>query len=176
MTNGQADRVPCTPDFSCMIPCRLTGKPFWDVLLFDDPPHWRAYLDAVEYFGIDAWFWSGLDFSYADGVTVDSAVVSRTEERLVNRWTMHTPQGDLWQERLYYHDDPDTLMRKWIKDLEQQVQLLPYVFRVPDGYRTDTVRLHRAAPGGTGRRSVRASATPASTGGVPIPWTAVWKP
>jgi len=33
MKNGQADRVPCTPDFSCMIPCRMTGKPYWESLL-----------------------------------------------------------------------------------------------------------------------------------------------
>lgn len=147
MTNGQPDRVPCTPDFSCMIPCRLTGKPFWEVLLFGDPPHWRAYLDAVEYFGIDAWFSSALDFTYTDGVTEDSAVVSRTPEHIVNRTTRHTPAGDLWQERDYPPDNPDTLTRKWIKDLERERHLLPYVFRVPDGYRTDTVRLHRAALG-----------------------------
>ncbi len=148
MTNGQADRVPCTPDFSCMIPCRLTGKPYWDVLLWNDPPHWQAYLDAVNYFGTEAWFWSGLDYTYADGVTVESAVVTRTPERLTNRWTMHTPEGDLWQERLYYHDDPDTLTRKWIKDLEQQVHMLKYVFRVPESYGTDTARMHKAALGG----------------------------
>jgi uroporphyrinogen decarboxylase len=54
MQNGQADRVPCTPDFSCMIPCRRTGTPYWESLLFGNPPHWKAYLDTADYFGIDA--------------------------------------------------------------------------------------------------------------------------
>ena len=147
MQNGQADRVPCTPDLSCMIPCRMTGKPYWDCLLFSHPPHWQAYLDAADYFGIDAWFWGSLDFTYNDGVTVDSAVVSRENDRILNRWTMHTPAGDLWQERLYYRDNPDTLVRRWIKDLENERSLLPYVFRVPDGYRTETLKEQRTAIG-----------------------------
>ena len=147
MTNGQADRVPCTPDFSCMIPCRMTGKPYWDSLLFANPPHWQAYLTAADYFGIDAWFWGSLDFTYHDGVTIDSTIISRDNNRIRNRSTMHTPMGELWQEREYYRDNPDTLLRKWIKDLENERHLLPYVFRVPDGYRTDTVQQQRAAIG-----------------------------
>jgi uroporphyrinogen decarboxylase len=29
MGNEQPDQVPVAPDMSNMIPCRLTGKPFW---------------------------------------------------------------------------------------------------------------------------------------------------
>ncbi len=148
MQNGQADRVPCTPDFSCMIPTRMTGKPYWESLLFNNPPHWQAYLNAADYFGIDAWFTSGLDYQYDDGVIIDSQVVKRTEDSVVNRWTTHTPEGDLWQERYYPHDDPDTLTRKWIKDLETQLHMLKYVFRVPTGYSRETIRTHKAAIGG----------------------------
>ncbi len=36
------DCVPCCPDISNMVPCRLTGKPFWDVYLFNKIPLWRA--------------------------------------------------------------------------------------------------------------------------------------
>ncbi len=98
MQNGQADRVPCTPDFSCMIPCRRTGKPFWESLLFGNPPHWQAYLDTADYFGIDAWFVGGLDFQYDDGVTIDSRVVERTEHSVLNRWTARTPEGECGKE------------------------------------------------------------------------------
>jgi len=45
MRNGQPDCVPAAPDMSNMIPCRLTGKPFWDIYLYHDPPLWMAYGD-----------------------------------------------------------------------------------------------------------------------------------
>ena len=48
------DHVPVAPDTSNMIPARLTGKPFWDLYLYQDPPIWKAYLDCVKYFGFDS--------------------------------------------------------------------------------------------------------------------------
>jgi hypothetical protein len=50
------DCVPVCPDISNMIPARLTGKPFWDIYLYQDPPLWKAYIDAVKYFDIDGGF------------------------------------------------------------------------------------------------------------------------
>ena len=55
---GVPDRVPCMPDFSNMIPCRLTGKPFWEIYLEGNAALYRAYSNAVAYFGIDGWFQS----------------------------------------------------------------------------------------------------------------------
>jgi uroporphyrinogen decarboxylase len=60
--NGQIpDCVPVSPDFSNMIPSRLTGKPFWDLYLYNDPPIWQAYIDAAKRFDIDSlmdgYFW-----------------------------------------------------------------------------------------------------------------------
>jgi hypothetical protein len=57
--NQQPDMVPVAPDISNMIPARRTGKPFWDIYLHGDPPLWRAYVDAVRYFGFDGWFTYG---------------------------------------------------------------------------------------------------------------------
>ena len=48
------DRVPVAPDFSNMIPAKITGKPFWDLYLYNDPPIWEAYVDCAKFFGIDA--------------------------------------------------------------------------------------------------------------------------
>jgi hypothetical protein len=28
-----------------MVPCRLTGKPFWDIYVFQNPPLWKAHID-----------------------------------------------------------------------------------------------------------------------------------
>ena len=50
------DYVPVCPDISNMIPARMTGKPFWDVYLHQDPPLWKAYIDAVKHFDIDGGF------------------------------------------------------------------------------------------------------------------------
>ena len=93
MKNGTPDRVPVAPDMSNMIPCRLTGKPFWDIYLFNDPPLWQAYMDAVDYFKTDGWLYSLEDFSLQgeDGYDVDSdshknrAIVERSPERIVVR-------------------------------------------------------------------------------------------
>ena len=55
------DCVPVSPDFSNMIPARLTGKSFWDLYLYNDPPIWQAYIDAAKRFDIDSlmdgYFW-----------------------------------------------------------------------------------------------------------------------
>lgn len=54
LSGGIPDRVPVAPDISNMIPARLTGKPFWDIYLYNDPPIWDAYADAAKHFGIDS--------------------------------------------------------------------------------------------------------------------------
>lgn len=51
---GIPDCVPVAPDTSNMIPARLTGKPFWDLYLYNDPPVWKAYIDCVKHFGFDS--------------------------------------------------------------------------------------------------------------------------
>jgi uroporphyrinogen decarboxylase len=50
------DCVPVCPDISNMVPCRLTGKPFWNVYVSQDPPLWKAYIDAVKRYDIDGGF------------------------------------------------------------------------------------------------------------------------
>ena len=94
MRNQIPDRIPAAPDMSNMIPCRLTGKPFWDIYLYQDPPLWQAYIEAVKYFGFDGWM-SALDGYYIPDPTVDAPVqddvhyetviVERTEKRIVTR-------------------------------------------------------------------------------------------
>ena len=53
--NRQPDMVPVSPDMSNMIPARLTGQPFWDIYLYNDPPLEDAYIEAVRHFGFDGW-------------------------------------------------------------------------------------------------------------------------
>ncbi len=148
MTGGQPDRVPCTPDMSNMVPCRLTGKPFWDIYLHQDPPLWQAYLDAVDYFGIDAWFFEGrLDFQYNGDVRFQKEIVSRTAERIVERTRIVTPRGDLFSETTYPIADSPTSTKKPIADLGEQLHLMRYLLREPIGYTTETAHRQKAAIG-----------------------------
>jgi len=48
------DCVPVAPDFSNTVPARLTGKPFWQLYLYNDPPIWEAYIEAAKFFNIDS--------------------------------------------------------------------------------------------------------------------------
>ena len=130
MTGGQPDRVPAAPDISNMIPCRLTGKPFWDIYQRGDPPLWRAYVDAVRHFGIDGWFTYGtLSFHRAgDQRQWTTEVISRSRERIVTRTICRTPAGDLNSETTYYVADPPTLTRKWIADLKRDLPKLRCFF------------------------------------------------
>ncbi len=54
LQGGIPDCVPVAPDFSNMIPARLTGKPFWDLYLYNDPPIWEAYIHCARLFDIDS--------------------------------------------------------------------------------------------------------------------------
>ncbi len=143
------DTIPVAPDIYAMIPCRLTGKPFWDVFYHNDPPLWRAYLDAVRFFQMDGWFIYGeIGLQHTDDQrTWNSEVVSRSSERFVVRTTCSTPAGDLWQETTYYAWDPPTVTRKWIKDLRRDMPKLRYFFPKISGCDPAPLREQMAAAG-----------------------------
>ena len=83
------DCVPVAPDFSNMIPARLTGKPFWDLYLYNDPPIWEAYIRCAKHFDIDAlmdgYFWLDLSEPTSNGPAWERFIVDRTPERIVTR-------------------------------------------------------------------------------------------
>ena len=116
MANREPDRVPVAPDMSNMIPCRLTGKPFWDIYLYDDPPLWRAYIDAVRHFGFDGWL-PGVPLELpcdaearAAGPAWREAIVLRRPDRIVTRTHARVDGREVWSERctVYYVADPPT--------------------------------------------------------------------
>jgi uroporphyrinogen decarboxylase len=122
MRNGTPDRIPVAPDMSNMIPCRLTGKPFWDIYLYQDPPLWRAYMDAVRYFGTDGWVYSLDGFCLEDpspaaaaddGVKSETVIVEKSPERIVTRrYTQRKGQGREWSKfvTVYPRADPPTYL------------------------------------------------------------------
>ena len=111
--NGQIpDCVPVMPDTSNMIPARLTGKPFWDLYLYNDPPIWEAYIECARHFDIDALMdgyfpfrypWQGEDES-------DRYIVSRSEERIITRraWTEDGERQWAPKVDVYYVADSPT--------------------------------------------------------------------
>lgn len=85
------DCVPVCPDISNMVPCRLTGKPFWEIYAYQNPPLWKAYIDAVKYFDIDGGFEL---YSFGDLFGDEDP---HWEERVVDR----RPDGSFVTQ--YYH-------------------------------------------------------------------------
>ncbi|NOZ20558.1 MAG: hypothetical protein GXP25_05650 [Planctomycetes bacterium] len=107
----EPDRVPVTPDTSNMIPCRLTGKPFWDIYLYQNPPLWKAYLHCCKHFGFDGWLPSASGHCFRQpGAPQNTKIVFRNDERIITR-AFHEENGKkVWADRVnvYYRDNPPT--------------------------------------------------------------------
>ena len=136
MTNGVPDRVPVTPDISNMIPAKRTGLPFWEIYFDGKVPLWRAYLDAADYFGIDAWIASCWGYGGAFGPAPGIETGSRTEFRpemdaMVCRTTIRTPDGDLESENLCFRADPPSPTQKWIKDFDRDFKKFKWLLQPP---------------------------------------------
>lgn len=136
--NRQPDMVPVSPDMSNMIPCRLTGKPFWDIYLHGDPPLWKAYIEAVKYFAFDGWLpWGGFSIPNPN-VESEAVIVSETDDRIVRRTTFHTPKGDLWQETTFYRADPPTATVKPVKRVPEDLEIWIEYFYPDSGHGEDS--------------------------------------
>lgn len=103
------DHVPCSPDISNMVPCRLTGKPFWDIYAYQDPPLWKAHIDALNYFDLDG----GFEIYYLD--PFDDGQAPQAEERIVHRFKdgsfatqRYFPAKGEWEKHIlvYTADNP----------------------------------------------------------------------
>ena len=107
MKNGQPDMVPVSPDISNMIPCRLTGKPFWDIYLYQNPPLWKAYIDAVRYFGFDGiledWTWAS-DFRLeGQPEPPKRVIVEEREDRIVTQTYEEINGKKFWSPEVFVY-------------------------------------------------------------------------
>ena len=107
------DCVPVAPDFSNMIPARLTGKPFWDLYLYHDPPIWEAYLAAAKHFGIDSLMDGYFPLRFPEespGQPWERHLVHRSPERLVVQQCSIENGRRVWADTVdvYYVGDPPT--------------------------------------------------------------------
>lgn len=134
LCGGVPDRVPCAPDISNMIPCRLTGKPFPDIYVRNNPPLWRAYIDAVDALDIDGWFTYGyVDFKADYRYTLNTRV-EKDGDRETVVMTYSTPKGELVRRETCYPADPPTPTEKIIKDFKKDFEKLKFLFPKVTGY------------------------------------------
>ena len=115
LSGGIPDCVPVMPDFSNMIPCKLTGKPFWDIYLYNDPPHWKAYLNAAKHFNVDSLMDGYFPLSFPedtpqDGPQWEQFIVYKDPGRIVTQSSYEEKGERHWAERVtvYYVADPPT--------------------------------------------------------------------
>lgn len=108
------DCVPVAPDFSNMIPARRTGKPFWDLYLYNDPPIWEAYLECAKYFNIDSVMDGYFPLTFPDEVQDEGwerQIVQKTPERIVTQGSRVENGRREWQpvvDVYYVADSPTT--------------------------------------------------------------------
>jgi len=151
MKGGKPDRVPVAPDFSNMIPCKLTGKPFWDIYYHENPPLWEAYINAAKYYGIDGWFTYGqLNYTYPVNIPERYDVISKTADRLTVRHTYETPKGELSEIKVYPSDNPPTIVEKLIKDLKDDFDKFVYLLQTPVRYDAEVFERQKKSLGESG--------------------------
>jgi uroporphyrinogen decarboxylase len=113
LNRGIPDCVPVSPDFSNMIPARLTGKPFWDLYLYNDPPIWEAYIECAKYFNIDSLMDGYFDLTFQDEVQDEGwerCLVFKNDQRMITQRSRVTNGRREWQPLVdvYYVADPPT--------------------------------------------------------------------
>lgn len=141
---GQPDMVPVTPDISSMIPCKLTGKPFWDIHLYENPNPTneftnpalgRAYLKALDHFKFDGWYmYGGLHLKTDSQVSSHMEIISKTDDRIIMRTVHNTPKGELTQQDVFYRDNSPTRTEKVVKDIEKDFEKIKYFYPDILGY------------------------------------------
>lgn len=127
MRNKRPDMVPVAPDMSNMIPAKLTGKPFWDIYLYNNPPRWKAYIDAVKHFGFDGWLESvpGVFYEVPDSTEKKGAyIVFKSSERIITREFTEKDGKKEWSEfvTVYFKDDPPSYVKASLVDIPADVE------------------------------------------------------
>jgi len=139
------DTVPVSPDISNMIPCRLTGKPYWDIYLYGNPPLSEAYMAAVRKFDFEAWmihhpFIGGnTEFSFKENTTmsmanicvpneiITSKILEKAEDKIIEEKIIKTPYGELETTTVFPREAPPWNKSKIIKDIKTDFKKLRWV-------------------------------------------------
>ena len=150
MSGGKPDCVPVCPDISNMIPSRMTGKPFWDVYIFQNPSLWKAYADASKHFGFDAWSMGMPGFVFKRTPKFDFRPGEMSKEKIIGCYELETPRGVLNGEVTFMRSDPPTSSGKPIKNLEEDLPKLRWLLDNITGFTFDEYERRRNEIGDRG--------------------------
>ena len=149
MRNRVPDRVPVAPDISTYIPTKRTGLPFWKVLMDGEVPLWKAYLDAADHFGLDAWtapvMWPPVVYEESRVERQSQRRLQRSRDAMVQTTTVKTPEGELTQEDICFRWDPPTTTVKLIKDLTRDFRKFMHTQPLPKALDSKTLETFRQA-------------------------------
>ena len=149
MRNRVPDRVPVAPDISTYIPTKRTGLPFWKVLMEGEVPLWKAYLDAADHFGLDAWtapvMWPPVVYEESRVERQSQRRLQRSRDAMVQTTTVKTPEGELTQEDICFRWDPPTTTVKLIKDLTRDFRKFMHTQPLPKALDSKTLETFRQA-------------------------------
>jgi uroporphyrinogen decarboxylase len=150
LNGGIPDCVPVAPDFSNMIPARQTGKPFWELYLYHDPPIWEAYIETARYFDIDAVMDGYFPLQYPSDYDPCEPewkryIVHRGADRIITRQCHRMNGKRIWSETVdvYYSADPPT---EGVRPSSVGLPQVPRTFEPLEG-----VKEVNTGPGGLGR-------------------------
>jgi len=147
--NEIPDRVPVTPDFSCYIPCRRTGLPFWEILFEGRVSLADAYLDTARHFGIDPWtgghFAAPLTHDDLQYQEKSSMAYDAHRDAMVRRTEYLTPDGSLTKTELCYRNEPPATIEKQIKNLESDWKKHRWLSPFPSGVDMSALESMRSA-------------------------------
>ena len=120
---GVPDRVPVTPDLSNMIPCRYTGKPFWEIYVNQNPPLWKARLDVDRKFYFDTILNTGLESGPEDPES-ETKILSKEEDQWTVERIIHAKKGDLTTRTIYPRHKSPWVVKPLITDPETETDAL----------------------------------------------------
>jgi uroporphyrinogen decarboxylase len=128
------DCVPVAPDFSNMIPARLTGKPFWDLYLYKDPPIWEAYIDCAKFFKIDALMDGYFPFRWPSDPEPrpwQQYIVHRDQDKIVTQYCWEENSKLNWSSfvTVYFIADPPS----WIAPAKINLPDIPTHYELVTG-------------------------------------------
>ena len=90
----------------------MTGKPFWDVLLYENPPLWQAYINVCDRYGTEAWAMTGaVPYAMASPVTYRHTT-EQQGERLIRHTVIETPDGVLTTTDTFFEMTPPPKQKK----------------------------------------------------------------
>lgn len=151
MRNRIPDQVPVAPDISMYIPMRHSGctpQDFW-MGPKSGIPHWQAYLDAADHYGLDAWTAPvlGLPMLHEDARVEwqHDSQLDPQRDAIVNTATVRTPEGDLHQESVCYRGDQAATTVKLIKDLTTDFSSFKHTQPMPRALDLPTLETYRQA-------------------------------